>query len=153
MTSKPFDLYIDRLKNDDIEQILESVEPSSLGLEAENELSFSGKIVISGQAYLAKNHLILDLKIKANAIMPCSICNEDAETKLSIDDFSQTVEICEIKSSIYNFKEDVRSAILLKVPQFIECSDGQCPNRKDVNKYLNSQSKDTHSPFSELESI
>ncbi len=152
MTSKPFELYLDRLKNDDTEEIYESVEPSDLELD-DQELSFLNKVLVSGQAYLAKNHLILDLKIKATASMPCSICNERAETAISIDDFSHNIEISEAKSAIYNFKEDIRSAILLKVPQFLECSGGHCPHRKEVDKFFTSPEKETHSPFSNLENI
>ncbi len=149
MKNGPFKVFIDRLKNDDTEQILETVDPDFLQIQ-EKELVFVKKILVSGQAYLAKNHLILDLKIKAKAKLPCSICNESVETPIEVDDFSHTVEICEVKSAIYDFSDEIREALLLKIPQFLECHHGHCPHRKDVNNYLKKPSKDTHSPFSEL---
>ena len=103
---------------------------------SEPECEFTGKVVICGVAYLAKNHLILELKVKATVQMPCSICNEKFEIPIEVEPFTQTVEICEIKSAIYDFTEDIRHAILLKVPQFVECHQGNCPHRKTINKFL-----------------
>lgn len=145
MKSGPFKVYIDRLKNDDTEEIHESVAPDFL-----EEKDFTDKVLVSGQAYLANHHLILDLKIKAIACLPCSICNEKIELPIEINDFTQTIELSEIRSSVYDFADEVRDAILLKLPQFIECHHGHCPQRKDVNKFLKKPSDDTHSPFSQL---
>lgn len=144
-----FKIYIDRLKNDDTEEIREVVDPDFLQ-EGEEEAIFVQKVNISGRAYLANHHLILDLKIKATATLPCSICNEKVETPIEVDDFSQTVELSEIKSSVYDYASEVRDAVLLKLPQFIECHHGHCPQRKVISKYLKKPSDDTHSPFSEL---
>lgn len=149
MKTGPFKVYIDRLKNDDTEEIHETVAPDFLQ-ENEKEPIFTDKVLVSGQAYLANHHLILDLKIKAIACLPCSICNEKIELPIEINDFTQTIELSEIRSSIYDFADEVRDSILLKLPQFIECHHGHCPQRKDVNKFLKKPSDDTHSPFSEL---
>lgn len=148
MNRGPLKIYIDRLRDDDTEKIFETIDPEILDLQ-EKELVFQGKITIAGQAYLAKNHLILEAKIKALAIIPCSICNQPTEVPIEIEDFNHTVEICEVPSSIYDFSEEIRSAILLKVPQFIECNRGNCPRRSEVSKYFKKE-EDTHSPFSEL---
>lgn len=152
MTKKkgPFQIYIDRLKDDDTESIHEITKTDFLDTQ-EEELSFSGDAIISGQAYLAKNHLILDLKIKLHAILPCSICNKQTEIPIEIDDFTHTQELCEVPSAIYDYTEDLRAAILLKIPRFIECHHGHCPSRKEINKYLNSSDRGTHSPFSDLD--
>ncbi len=149
MQNNPFKIYIDRLKNDDTEQIHEVVDPNFLQIQ-EDELQFSQKVTVSGQAYLAKNHLILDFKIKAKAILPCSICNEKVEFLLEINDFSHTVELCEVKSAIYDFSFEIRNALLLKIPQFVECHHGHCPNRKEIHSYLKKISSDTNQPFSDL---
>lgn len=149
MKSGPFKIYIDRLKNDDTETIHEIVDPDFLQ-ENEKEPIFAQKVTVTGQAYLANHHLILDLKIKAIAQLPCSICNETIEIPIEIDDFTQTVEISEVRSSIYDFASEIRDAVLLKLPQFIECHHGHCPHRKEINKYLKKTSGETHNPFSNL---
>jgi len=150
MKTGPLKIYIDRLKDDDTENIFEVLPPNYLDVDGK-DLKFPDDITISGQAYLAKSHLILELKIKTKAKMPCSICNEDAEVPIDFEDFYHTIELCEISSSVYDFSEEVRSAILLKVPQFMECQHGHRPKRKDIKKYLTKDSDDTHSPFSDLE--
>lgn len=149
MKNGPFKIYIDRLKNDDCEQIHEIVDPDFLQ-DADNPQLFINKVTVAGQAYLANHHLILDLKIKATATLPCSICNQLVEIPIDIDDFSQTVELSEVSGSIYDFEDDIRDSVLLKLPQFIECHHGHCPERTEINKYLKKTSKDTQTPFSRL---
>ena len=145
----PFKIYIDRLSDDDVEEIFETFDPSLLAMD-ESELTFMGEITLSGRAYLAKSHLILDLKIKAKTTLPCSICNAPAELQIEIDDFSHTEEIGEIRGAIWDYSEEIRSAILIKVPQFFECHHGHCPHRKDVKKYFKAPSEETNTPFSDL---
>jgi len=149
MNTSPLKVYIDRLKNDETEQIFENIEPK-LQEAQEEELSFTDEIIVSGQAYLANEHLILDLKVKASAKMPCSICNEKATNQIELKDFKQTVELSEIPSAVYDYGDEVRNAILLKIPQFLECNQGKCPSRKDVKKFLKESESNTHSPFSDL---
>ena len=150
MNKDALKLYIDRLKNDDEESINETVSPEFLN-SCEKDLSFHNQVVVSGQAYLANQHLILDLKIHTLASIPCAICNEQTKVLIEVDDFALTVELGEIKSAIYDFSDDIRHAILLKIPPFTECHKGKCPNRKELNKFLNPSSEPIHTPFSELD--
>lgn len=147
MKNHPLKVYIDRLKNEEVEQIEEKIEPDFLEL-AEEEFSFASPIVVNGQAYLTKDHLIVDLNIKAAAYLPCSMCNEKVEYSVEIDHFTHTMELSEIKGSIYDFSLEIRHALLLKIPQFIECNEGRCPQRKELSIYLK-KSSETH-PFSSL---
>lgn len=147
MKKGPLTIYIDRLKDDDTETIFEEIPVSFFQLD-EKELTFIDKITISGQAYLAKNHLILNCKIKALAEMPCCICNEKTRIPILINDFSQTVEICEVPSAIYDYCDEIRSAILLKIPHFVECQGGKCPTRTEISPFL--KTDDTHTPFKDL---
>lgn len=150
MKNNPLNIYIDRLKDDETEKIFEVLEAEQLEVQ-EEELSFTDKTTVSGKAYLANDHLILDLKISAFAQMPCSICNEKESFPIEIKDFKQTIEIAEIPSAVYDYSDEVRSAILLKIPQFFECNQGKCPHRKEVKKFLKEGGPDTHSPFSDLQ--
>lgn len=149
MKTGPLKIYIDRLKDDDTEQIFEVLDPEILDLQDE-ELFFEDKVTVSGQAYLAKNHLILEGKIKALVKIPCSICNESIAIQIDIEDFNHTIEICEVPASIYDYADEIRSAILLKVPQFIECHEGNCPSRKDVSNFF--KREECFTPFAELNS-
>lgn len=139
-------IFIDRLKDGDTETIFESIEPAFL--QEEPELFFPSKIVISGQAYLAKNHLILQLKLKTTIRVPCAICNEKIELPLQVDDLYVTEELCELPSAVYDYTEEVKYALLLKVPQFAQCNEGSCPQRHQIKKYSNTAK--TNHPFAEL---
>lgn len=150
MKKSPLQIYTDRLKNEETERIFENVAPEFLQTP-EKELSFEDDVAISGKAYLAENHLILDLKIKATAKMPCSICNKSSIVHISIDDFTFTIEITEVPSGVFDYTEEIRSAILIRIPQFFECQGGKCPQRKDINKYLKPSSNETYTPFSALD--
>lgn len=144
-----FKIYADRLKKDDVEEIHEVIDNNFIDIE-EEELVFIGQTKIAGQAYLTTSHLVLALKVKALAKIPCSICNEKTETPIEINDFSYAVALSEIKSGVYDYSEEIRTAILLKVPPFVECHQGHCPHRKEVNKYFKETEETTYTPFSHL---
>lgn len=128
-------IFIDRLKGDAVEQIEEELPSHFLEVQ-EADLSFAHPIQLKGSAYLANQHLILELTISTSAQIPCIICNEKVEVPIQIQNVPHTIEISSIKSAVYDYSQEVRNAILLKVPTFVECQDGNCPERKIINKYL-----------------
>lgn len=130
----PFTLYIDRLRKRP-ESISIEVDPAFMEI-SEKELLFSEPIFISGQASLLDNHLLLDLKIQTHVSLPCIICNQMFSTPLIIDKFVQTQDIDEIKGALYSYKDEIRTALLLKVPLYPECHSGRCPERQEMAKYL-----------------
>jgi len=145
----PFILYVDRLKNEEVEHISEQVDPSFMDV-AEKELVFSDNVYVSGKAYLTDSHVILDLKLKAYAKLPCSICNELFSTPIVIEKFSHAQDLSEVKGAIYSYEDEIRSALLLKLPLYNECSNGNCPERKEISKHFKKPCSDTHTPFSDL---
>lgn len=128
-------IYIERLRNDHIEKIDETLEPSFLEIQ-EKDLQFNQPIYLKGSAYLASDHLILELNVRTVAQLPCNICNDPVEIPLNIDHLRYTIPTDTIKSGVFDYSEEVRDAILLKVPAFIECSGGNCPDRQIIKKYL-----------------
>ncbi len=151
MKEDQFKIYIDRLKEGRKEKIEVEVDPAFLTL-ADNEVLFNKPVKLTGEAYLAENHLLLNLKIIAEATMPCSICNEPTQVPIAIKDFKQQIDLEEFAKPVYDFADDVRTAILLKIPPFAECG-GNCPDRKTVSKFLKQPAKDegANFPFQSLE--
>lgn len=131
-------IFIDRLKGDAVEQIEEELPSDFLEIQ-EEDLSFAHPIHLKGSAYLASQHLILELTISTSAQIPCIICNEKVEVSIEIRDVHHTIEVASIKSAIYDYSQEVRSSILLKIPTFVECQEGNCPERKTINKYLKTE--------------
>ena len=49
-------------------------------------------------------------------------------------------------------QEELMEAILLQVPDFVECHDGDCPERKNISKFLKKDGagKNEYQPFKDL---
>jgi hypothetical protein len=140
-------IYIDRLLGEKTESVREKADASLMDIH-EKDLSFPSPIDIEGTAYLAGDHLVLHLKVATEAIQPCSICNSLVKFPITLDDFYHTVPLDDCKESTYNYTEELREAILLEVPQFVQCHDG-CPELSAIKPYLCKEK--AYYPFGELD--
>jgi DUF177 domain-containing protein len=147
--SDDFKIYIDRLRNEEIDSFKFEIDPSFLDIN-ENELTFDRKILISGKSYLADDNLVIDLNAKTYYNMPCAFCSELIEKFLQIEHFTQVISLDTIKDAIFNFSDILRNEILLNIPQFIECDLNQCKERKNLAKYLKKDPNEGYYPFKEL---
>ncbi len=144
-------IFVDRLQQGKVEKVKENFDPAILQVE-EKDLQFPEKVAVLGGAYLAEDHLILCFKISTRALMPCTICNERILVPLKVEKFYHTVPIAELSSPIFDYLEPLREALLLEVPKYVECNDGNCSERKNIEKYLKIRpNHETHFPFSGLE--
>lgn len=151
--SEPFKIYIDRLKGGHTEKIERSLHPSFLGPE-EPELKFPQSVTVKGEAYVSEDHLILRLKAKTVAQMPCAVCNRMIEIELKTDDFTHAQILEEIPGAIFDFSESLREALLIELPRTVECNNGKCPEREVMAAYLRAkakQDKTTYFPFADME--
>lgn len=133
--STQFKIYLDRLKNGNVEKINETVSSDFIDI-ADQELVFPDEVRFSGEAYLSDDFFVLHLKISTNVIIPCLICNEKIKIPVLVDDFYHSEKISELRAAVFDFKEELRSAILIKVPPYFECNEGRCPDRETITKYL-----------------
>jgi len=154
-----FKIYIDRLKNGHVEKFKETVGPEFLEIN-EKELCFPQDIQVTGEAYLADDHLVAHFSIKTSATLPCSICNEPVHIPIDIQNAYSTVPLEEVRSAIYDLSNEIREATLLQAPLFAECNNGKCPERDQIKKFLHedSNAKDSpgqspvvHFPFADLD--
>ena len=156
MLNEAFRIYVDQLREGQVEEISETLNPDFLDIH-EKELSFSEPIVIDGEAYLTDDSLVMRLNASTSAKMPCSICNEQVEVGIKLKDFYHSEPLSEIKTGVYNFSEMLREAILLEVPPFAECFEGKCPTRAEVHKYMKLPSEQVeeedegYQPFANLD--
>lgn len=152
MDIEPFKIYIDRLRNGKAQVVNETVSPDFLEVEEEG-LQFRKPIEVSGEAYIAEEELVLHLTIKAEALMPCAICNEMTPIEVFLDNFYEVVPLEDIKGAIFDMRSSLREEILLQIPHTIECHMGKCPARKDYSHYLREEeAKETDGfhPFADL---
>ncbi len=150
-------IYIDRLREGNSETLNATLPPAILDVQ-EEELSFPAEVRVSGDVYLADDHLVADLNAQTIDLLPCSICNEPVKILINVRNHYATEPLSDIRSAIYDLTPAVREALLLQVPQFIECNEGNCPERETLKKYLHqatspktkSDTEQTHFPFSDL---
>ncbi len=134
MEEKELKIFIEQLKGG-TEEDLELIAPSHILQIKEEELSFADPIKLSGKAYTTSTDLVIHLHCKTKATLPCSICNEKTTISLDTEMECHTFDLAELKSTIFDYTDLVREEILLRVPQFVECNSGQCPERAVLNKY------------------
>lgn len=150
-------VYIDRLKEGAIEKFSGDIPSSFLDL-IDKDLVCDHPVHVKGDAYLANDHLIVNLELKATVKIPCSICNQMTEISLHVPDFTHAEPISLIKGSIFDLSELIREDILIQIPQFVECNQGNCPERETIKKFLKKKKEDGTSkeatqvyyPFSDL---
>ena len=149
-----FQIWIDRLKSGQSQQINESYPPDFLDLADEEDLRTEVLVLVKGRAYLTESELILNVDASTKIMMPCAVCNQMTEIELTIENFYHTHPLEEIRSGIYDFRTPLREALILELPKYVECNKGKCPSRTEINPYLKGKSKDDdiHFPFSNLES-
>lgn len=151
-----FKIYVDRLRDGYEQELNETFSPDFLDID-EPDLTFKEEVQTKGKAYLAEQELLIQWEeISTSAIIPCSICNERVKVPIHIHHFYHAEPMNEIKSGIFNYKELLRETILLEIPPFFECNQGNCPKRKEISKYLKSTSEDQeddegYHPFADLD--
>ena len=148
-------IYVEQLRDGHSEKLNETLAPDFLEVH-EADLSFVDPVIVSGEAYLADNELILRMDISTKATMPCRICNELIKVDIQIPGLYSAVPMDEIKSAVYDFRGLLREVIILEVPNLVECNQGQCPTRDEVKKFFKNEKddqsdEDGYRPFADLE--
>ena len=130
-----FKIYVHRLKEGHTETLVETLSPEFMGV-SEAELAFKVPVIVEGEASASDGALVLRLHLETEATMPCSICNNDVQVKISILNLCHTEEIAQIKGGVFDYQDVVREAILLELPFIAECNQGDCPERATMAKYI-----------------
>lgn len=151
-----FRLYPERLREGEEERLSEVVAADFLGVEEEN-LSYTGNVFFQGKASRIDEKLLLQLRIEAQAEIPCSICNEATTIKIEVPSLCHSVELSAIQGAVFDCRDLLREAILLETPSFAECHGGNCPQRAQLGKYLKktpigqgAAEEPVHQPLKEL---
>lgn len=157
MTDDRFRIFVEQLRQGNIEEIDENFSPDFLEIN-EKDLSFSKPVIVRGQVYLADEMLILHFDIHTVATIPCAICNSPADIAIGIKGFYYAVPLDEVKGAIYDFREILRETILLEVPILAECHQGKCPQRESLEKYFKKEGapeekeeEEGYRPFADLD--
>lgn len=150
LNDERFKIFTENLKKGGREKIREELEPDFIDVK-EERLSFEDTVYIEGEAYVADHELILNLDIKTDVMIPCSICNKPVKTPISLKNIYIAEPLDSIKSGVFSLVDPLREAILLEAPIFSECEGGECPSRKELEKYFKKPEQEGYHPFENLE--
>lgn len=146
-------IYTEQLRDGHKESIRLDLDPSFLDVH-EKELVFNTPVHIEGEVYATATHLVFHLTVSAQAQLTCSVCNGPLAFALKIENLYHTISLNELKSAVFDYSPLIREEILLQIPPFAECNNGQCPERASLSSFLkNEETKKnppTHFPFSNL---
>lgn len=153
-----FTIYLDRLKEGRSQKIQDEVSADFLEID-EEDLHFEEKVQIDVEAYLAEDHLVLHMSASTSATAPCTICNQPTKTILEIKNVYHTEDLKEVRSYVFNFKDILRETLLLELAHFVECNEGNCPERTSLVGFLSKNetpaekntTHPTYFPFADLE--
>ena len=147
----PLIILTEQLRDGKREQIEHVLPPDFLGLN-EPDLIFHSPIYLKGEVYATDEDLILQLSAHTEVKMPCSICNEMTFVTLKTEELYHTILLGELKSTTFDFTDILREEIVILIPQYVECQQGKCPERKIVSKFMKSKavSPQNHFPFADL---
>jgi uncharacterized metal-binding protein YceD (DUF177 family) len=148
-----FKIWVDRLGEGHVQKIDGSFDPLFLEID-ERELKFPEPVQVTGEAYLADQHLVIHLKARTKATLPCAICNQMMDMELKIENFYHSEAIEEIPSAVFDFAAPLREALLIELPHYFECRGGNCLERESLAPYLRSapkpDGKKINFPFADL---
>ncbi|MGR3973051.1 MAG: hypothetical protein QRY72_00500 [Candidatus Rhabdochlamydia sp.] len=143
-------LFIDRLEEGQEELINHTLAGSFLGIH-EEEIQTPHPVMIKGKASCICSFLMLSLEVSTVIVMPCSICNALTTVCLSNQDISYSLPLSDLPSSQFDYTELVREEIVMMIPQFTHCSQGNCPKREGINQYCKKNVPSSQNfPFAQL---
>lgn len=149
-----FKIYVDRLRGGHEKKIDECLSPDFLDIK-EADLSFEKEVILEGTTYLAEQELVFNFSVNTEALLSCAICSAKVPIEIKVKNYYHMEPLENLKSGVFNYKELLRETILLEVPLIAECANGNCPKRKEILKYLKTDSEavqeDGFHPFADLE--
>jgi uncharacterized metal-binding protein YceD (DUF177 family) len=154
-----FKIFPEQLRDGHVEQIEEVFEPVFIEID-DVDLAFKAPVNVVGEAYLADDNLVLHLNVKTIALMPCVICNEVVHVAIDVENLYHVEALDNIKSGVFLLNDLLREALLLEVPKFAECREGNCLAREALEKFMKKNASSTSSeelegegyrPFADIE--
>ncbi len=128
-----------------------TLPPEFLGL-GEEDIRFSSPLTLQGEMCRMDDLILITLAAQMTIEMPCSICNTLTTLPLQNKNILLSIPLSDVPAGSFNYTDLLREEVIMSLPQFIECHEGACPKRKEVQSFLKSAEKQapTYFPFAEL---
>ena len=130
----PLVVNTERLKRGEVAHFDETLEPRDIWTAEEGDPRLPSPIGIKGKVYCSGEFVVGELSVETIAWLVCSICEEDFAYGLSGQ--VTLAEPLPDHSGIFDLAPIVAGLLLTDLPEYAECSDGKCPKRKEVEKFM-----------------
>lgn len=137
---EPLKIFTEQLRDERHEKIQATLPPEFLEL-SEKEVSACSPVVIEGEAYALDELLMVEVAVRAEIEMVCSVCNRPVRVTLENKNILISIPFSELPSSVFDCSTLIREEIVMLIPQFIECKQEGCPERQVLKQYLKSEKK------------
>jgi hypothetical protein len=149
------------LKEKETESFDFEIPPQFLDI-IEEELKFEDPVFVRGIIQVTASDLNLVITAQTKGYMPCLICNEMSCFILKIENFTFSEKLSNLGSNLskgyFDLLPVLREALLVHLPTVLECSNFDCPKRKELANYLPkkrnlshlSEERKVYYPFQEL---
>ncbi len=143
-------IYIERLRDGKTETISETLAPSFMEV-SEQEVHFEKPILLSGEAYVTDEWLILTLTIQTEATLHCALCNDAFGYDIAIEHMMHEEPLENIRDGTFDLLPLVRESILLEIPFYPQCGATECLKRGEFERFLKKEGdKTAQMPFKDL---
>src|SRR5689334_21861682 len=106
-------INLDSLQDGGEEKLSFTLPSSLIGVD-EPALRFTKPIQGEAVAYVAGHDLVLQLKYRTEAALPCTICNEWTSHPIELEDFITSIPLTDILGPSFDYAPLLREEILVQ---------------------------------------
>ena len=85
--------------------------------------------------------LLLHINIEARVALCCVVCDKEVIVPLELMDRYHAVPLEVITSRLFDLRPLIEEMIGVEVPEYVECREGNCPQRPVMERYLKTDKK------------
>ena len=122
--------------------------PMNLDLDHKEAEQFSA-VEYNLEIQLFGESLLIKATLKGDMTIPCKICNKDFTTTILIERADEVISLDEIEGHKVDLTPTIRNLFLLEVPESVECNNGTCTDREEVENFLK-RKRLSSSPYDSL---
>jgi uncharacterized metal-binding protein YceD (DUF177 family) len=142
-------IQLDLLRTGVTQNFTMSLSPEFLELQ-EEEVRMEHPVGVKGEAYLAKERLVLRLDAQTMVTLPCAVCNRMILVPLVTKGVYHTISLADHEEAFFDLRPIVREELLIEIPKTAECG-GTCSERETIAPYLKKTDIKHYFPFSDLQ--
>ncbi len=112
-----------------------SLSPESLDLDQNETKQFSA-VAYNLEGQLFSESLVMKVDLKGEKTISCKICNKEFTTEILIEKAHEIISLDDVAGYKVDLIPTLRNLFLLEDPGVLECNNGSCTDRPEVENFL-----------------